>query len=155
MLQRRNLRRKEEQLKHVLILITIDAEIAPREPRYDEDEDMFTGFGRGEVIGLDEDGDKSDAGNDHLWNMNVTGSVEPELRTCELCLEELAIDYFPLRRITSTCEHETEVCLDHLRQYIIAHLMERHVDELTCPSCDERMSNEDVQILGDQELFDA
>ncbi|KAF8864518.1 hypothetical protein BDZ45DRAFT_14305 [Acephala macrosclerotiorum] len=177
-LQRRNLRRKEEQLEHVLVSMSAKAEIVPREPGDHEDEDIITGFKRGgEVVELDEDGD---VGNDHLRDadeaMDEEGiaaslrrvadeterqarlfmePLEPEVRTCQVCLEDLAIDEFPLRTITAACEHEAEVCLDHLRDYILVQLVEHPANELTCPSCHERLLKDDVQLLGDQELFDA
>ncbi|KAE8443975.1 hypothetical protein EG329_001199 [Mollisiaceae sp. DMI_Dod_QoI] len=177
-LQRQNLRREEEQLELALVRISVANGRGYQEvDHHDEDVDNTrSSRSQGandlqEVGDMDVDrlGDMARAALEEMqqvnwqvrnalgetgWPASPTESVESEVRTCQACLEELNISSFPSRNITVTCDHEADICLVDLQEHIRTQLQDTPVTRLTCPSCEERLSNDDVQLWATPEIFD-
>lgn len=72
---------------------------------------------------------------------------------CVVCLEGLGPNNAPQRRITSTCDHEPNVCLSCLTQSIATQFTSKVWDQIDCPSCSARLDHQDVQAFAEAEVF--
>ena len=93
------------------------------------------------------------------------GQYRPKARerqlTCTICFESLPLGDFPADAITSTCllefhriEDESFVCKSCINESIDAQLSVSRPDEVSCPSCKQKMSHQDIQKWTEQEVFD-
>jgi IBR domain, a half RING-finger domain len=93
------------------------------------------------------------------------GQYRPKARvielTCTVCFETLPLDDFPAAPITSTCllefhriEDESFVCKSCINESIDAQLGDAKPDEISCPSCKQRMSHQDIKKWTEEEIFE-
>ena len=81
---------------------------------------------------------------------NVTSSRN---RDCVVCFETLNPGNTPVRRITSSCDHEPDICRLCLATSISTQLDSRVWDQIGCPSCDQRLGYQDVKAFADSSAF--
>ena len=86
------------------------------------------------------------------FNVTIPESSSVQL-DCVVCFEGLGPNNAPQRRITSTCDHEPNVCLSCLRQSIETQFTSRRWDQIDCPSCSARLDHQDIQAFADVEVF--
>ena len=66
---------------------------------------------------------------------------------CLVCFENLDASNTPRRRVTSSCNHEPNVCLTCLCQSIIAQFTGKLWDQIDCPTCSARLGYEGHQDI--------
>jgi hypothetical protein len=76
-----------------------------------------------------------------------------EIRSCEICLDELPIAEFPNRRISTGCNHDPSSCLPCLRASIKSHHENKIWDAISCPECTSRLNYRDIRDFADSETF--
>ena len=81
---------------------------------------------------------------------HVTSSL---LRDCIVCYDTLNILTVPQRRITSTCGHEPDVCRSCLATSISTQFNSKVWDQISCPSCSQRLDFQDVKAFADPDVF--
>ena len=72
---------------------------------------------------------------------------------CIICLETLNADRFLMRKVTSSCKHEPNICLDCLRQSIASQFTGKIWNQICCPSCNERLEYHDIKAFADTVVF--
>lgn len=72
---------------------------------------------------------------------------------CVVCLETLNAQNIPKRKITSTCDHEPDVCKSCLTTSISTQLDSKVWDQIDCPSCGQRLDFRDVKAFADPVVF--
>lgn len=72
---------------------------------------------------------------------------------CSVCLEDLTGSNMPTRRISSTCDHEPNVCRPCLMHSIVTQLDTKIWDHLDCPSCGAHLAHEDVLLFADPATY--
>ena len=80
-------------------------------------------------------------------NSRAAGPTATLLRdeyTCSGCLEYLARNSFPQRRITAKCNHEYDVCLRCLRESLGAQAETKFWQTMDCPECRSRLTFQDI-----------
>lgn len=77
--------------------------------------------------------------------------VAQVIRECEVCLESLTPDTTPQRIVTFACQHEIDTCQQCLVTSLSTQMSEKMWDQINCPSCGERLSSDDVQVLADKQ----
>ena len=87
----------------------------------------------------------------------VTNSIlsiaNPLPRDCVVCLETLNAQNTPKRKITSSCNHEAEVCKSCLMTSIATQFDSKVWDQIDCPSCGQRLDFRDVKAFADPVVF--
>ncbi len=81
--------------------------------------------------------------------------------TCTICFESLSLHAFPTVPITSACllefhraVDESFVCKSCVNESINAQLSTARPDEINCPSCNQRMSHQDIKTWAEDEIFE-
>ena len=85
--------------------------------------------------------------------LSAMDSSHGDLGECVVCDEALINSNTPNRRITLSCQHEPDVCLDCLARSITVQFESKVWDNIDCPSCGDRLAFEDVQAFGTAETF--
>ena len=75
------------------------------------------------------------------------------IRECVVCFEALNLENTPKRRITSSCNHEPDVCIPCLATSISSQLDSRVWDQIGCPTCGQRLDFQDVKAFADSPVF--
>ena len=73
---------------------------------------------------------------------------------CVVCLETLNAQKTPKRKITSSCNHEPDVCKSCLTTWISTQLDSKVWDQIDCPSCGQRLDFQDVKAFADPLVFE-
>lgn len=73
---------------------------------------------------------------------------------CTVCLETLSADRFSTRKVTSSCQHEPNVCLVCLCQSIATQFTGKFWNQICCPSCNERLEYHDIKAFADAVIFE-
>ena len=82
--------------------------------------------------------------------LDVTSSLS---RDCVVCYDTLNTRTVPQRRITSTCGHEPDVCRSCLAMSISTQFNSKVWDQISCPSCSQRLDFQDVKAFADPDVF--
>ena len=72
---------------------------------------------------------------------------------CLVCFEGLNNSNSPSRKITNSCNHSADICLDCLSSSITAQAQSKPLDELNCPICQSRLDHDAMHDFTPQELF--
>lgn len=72
---------------------------------------------------------------------------------CTVCLESFEGDQFPVRRLTSTCDHEPTICLSSLVTSISTQLSSKIWNQINCPDCGVGLEHQDIKDFADDETF--
>ncbi|KAG9245952.1 hypothetical protein BJ878DRAFT_418033, partial [Calycina marina] len=88
----------------------------------------------------------------HLTCQAKTASTEV---TCQVCLEDLAAENFPMGNITHQCAHDDRVCFNCLQQTVDAFIGGGNLSLLVCPieKCAARLSYENVRSFSTEDNF--
>ena len=90
-------------------------------------------------------------------NTNLTKSrpqVQSSLsKDCVVCYETLNTRTIPQRRITSACNHEPDVCKSCLARSISTQITSKVWDQISCPTCSQRLGFQDVKTFADPDVF--
>lgn len=102
-----------------------------------------------------------------LWNKliplrhrdTVTGRYLPAFTIvrdieCSICLQGLSVERFPNLRITSSCNHFSDVCVDCLRQSIASQFAINVWDQIYCPICKQRLGYMDMKTHANPDDFE-
>lgn len=81
---------------------------------------------------------------------HITSSL---FRDCIVCYDALNTQTVPQRRITSTCNHEPDVCRTCLATSISTQFNSKVWDQINCPSCSQRLDFQDVKAFADPDVF--
>ena len=89
---------------------------------------------------------------------SVTAAPTPEVvndlrRDCVVCFETLTAENTPNRNITTSCDHEPDVCTTCLSTSISTQFTSKVWDQIDCPTCGERLGYQDVQEFADSDVF--
>lgn len=77
-----------------------------------------------------------------------------EAPQCNVCYETLDANNTPQQRITSTCQHEPDVCSQCLTTSINTQFSDNVWDQIQCPTCRERLGYHDMQIFAEKQTFE-
>lgn len=83
-----------------------------------------------------------------------TADPTPSRPECTVCLETPGQDKFSERRITASCDHNTDICSDCIARHIEIQLRDKTWNQITCPTCSAVLKFEDVRQLADSETFE-
>ncbi|KAF7898725.1 hypothetical protein EAF00_005171 [Botryotinia globosa] len=64
---------------------------------------------------------------------------------CMACSDKLAPEKFPQTRITSTCAHDPTICSQCLTGYVNCHILNKALDQISCPECPEKVSDAEIE----------
>ena len=85
---------------------------------------------------------------------NSISEVTSDLtRECVVCFEALSPENTPMRRVTSSCNHEPDVCRPCLATSISSQLDSRVWDQIDCPTCGQRLNFQDVKAFADSPVL--
>jgi len=90
---------------------------------------------------------------DTLISVATCMKVNLRPRYCDVCLEDHRADLFPQSPITSTCNHEPDICLPALASHLKVKLEHWPFSKLTCALCPEELSADDMQRWASPETF--
>lgn len=76
-----------------------------------------------------------------------------QVQECVICVETLPIFRFPEAKVTDTCSHESNTCLECVNRHIQSQLESRMWDQLNCPECPALLRYTDVQKVATQATF--
>ena len=79
--------------------------------------------------------------------------TQPQNRDCLVCMESLPLTGFSRDNVTSTCDHEIDVCLFCLSQHISAQFATKVWDQIDCPTCGQRLQFADIQKFAPGSVF--
>lgn len=82
-----------------------------------------------------------------------TSAVVTSPRDCVVCFETLTVENTPKRKITTSCDHEPDVCTTCLSTSISTQITGKVWDQISCPTCGERLGYHDVQEFADSGVF--
>ena len=90
---------------------------------------------------------------------SVTAAPTPEVvndlrRDCVVCFDTLTVENTPNRNITTSCDHEPDVCTICLSTSISTQFTSKVWDQIDCPTCGERLGYQDVQEFADSEVLE-
>lgn len=87
--------------------------------------------------------------------------LEPEdevlfaaVNECRICMETLAPEKFPQRRIASTCAHHPAVCCQCLTKHINIQVQTKASDKILCPECPEKVSDAEIKSYASPEVLE-
>lgn len=80
-------------------------------------------------------------------------SLIEDAPTCIACLEVLTYAITPGRRITNVCDHEPLICIDCLAQSIRSQSESKIWNQVECPTCNARLSYQDVRSFAAEPVF--
>lgn len=86
--------------------------------------------------------------------LQITSNSTPDGPECIVCLETLGQDEFPGAGITTSCDHEADICLQCIARSINIQLREKMWNELACPTCSAVLEFEAVKQFADSETFE-
>ena len=72
---------------------------------------------------------------------------------CSICLQDLPANRFP-KRITGTCDHDSNVCFECLCSSITTQFASKVWNQIECPTCWERLQYMDMKMFADSEVFE-
>ena len=87
-------------------------------------------------------------------NTAPTPEVGNLLRDCVVCFETLTVENTPERKVTTSCDHEPDVCTTCLSTSISTQFTGKVWDRIDCPTCGERLGYQDVQEFASSEVFE-
>ena len=73
---------------------------------------------------------------------------------CPICTEQESLFNFPQRRITSTCTHRPNICLQCVSQSVKVQMETKMWDQLACPLCPELLTFADMQAWASSDDFE-
>ena len=82
---------------------------------------------------------------------HVTSNLSKE---CVVCYDTLTTRTVPQRRITTACNHEPDVCRSCLAMSISTQFNSKVWDQISCPSCRQRLDFQDVKDFADLDVFE-
>lgn len=74
-------------------------------------------------------------------------------KDCATCTETKSVSYFPQARISQTCIHNPNTCLDCLKTSIRVNFETRQWNQIYCPECRALLDHQDVQKFADKDTF--
>jgi DNA-directed RNA polymerase subunit RPC12/RpoP len=74
-------------------------------------------------------------------------SSEPERAECVICADNLPVTKFYAQRTTEDCNHDPQICLDCIRDFIHIGLETKIWTDLRCPECSSNFTHADIQRL--------
>jgi hypothetical protein len=74
-------------------------------------------------------------------------------RECIACMEAFTIDSLPAIHLTPDCVHEPDTCSSCLTQSLDIQIRDQPWDQITCPSCPQRLPYEIVKLLASPAAF--
>ena len=74
-------------------------------------------------------------------------------KDCVVCYETLNARTVPQRKTTSACNHEPDVCRSCLATSISTQFNSKVWDQISCPSCSQRLGFLDVKAFADSDVF--
>ena len=80
-------------------------------------------------------------------------TVSTSLADCVVCYEFLNLQNTPERKITSSCNHEPDICRACLATSISTQMDSKVWDQIDCPTCSQRLNFHDVKAFADSEVF--
>ena len=80
----------------------------------------------------------------------VTSNLSKDCVVCYGTLNERTV---PHRRITSACNHEPDVCRSCLATSISTQFNSKVWDQISCPSCSQRLGFQDVRAFAEPDVF--
>ena len=94
-------------------------------------------------------------GHPPAWLADAINQLEAdEGAQCTVCYEVLDSGSIPERRITSTCQHDPDICKDCLATSITSQFSDKIWDQVSCPSCHERLNYHDMQAFAEKSIFE-
>ena len=81
---------------------------------------------------------------------HLTSTVSKD---CVVCYDPLTTRTVPQRRITTACNHEPDVCRSCLATSISTQFNSKVWDQISCPSCSQRLEFQDVKDFADPDVF--
>ncbi|CAF9943493.1 MAG: hypothetical protein ALECFALPRED_000493 [Alectoria fallacina] len=82
--------------------------------------------------------------------LNVASALPAD---CVVCFETLGPQNTPKRKITSSCNHEPDVCRPCLTTSISTQFNGKVWDQIDCPACGQRLEFQDVKAFADSVVF--
>lgn len=73
---------------------------------------------------------------------------------CTVCFDRLDAFNTPHRRVTTSCIHEPDICLPCLSQSISTQFTSKIWDQVSCPTCNERLHYHDIRAFADSVIFE-
>lgn len=74
-------------------------------------------------------------------------------KECVVCTESRSISHFPIEPPTTRCAHDIDVCSRCLQIWISTSFSSKTWDDISCPTCAERLRIEDVQNFAPAEVY--
>lgn len=74
-------------------------------------------------------------------------------RECTLC-GLVTSSHFPIENVTSSCDHEPDVCSSCLSRTIAVQFQTKVWNHIDCPSCRQRLHHDDVKKFADKATFE-
>ena len=72
---------------------------------------------------------------------------------CPICTEQESLFNFPQRRITSTCTHRPNICLQCVSKSVQVQMEVKMWDQLVCPLCPELLTYSDMKAWANSDDF--
>lgn len=93
------------------------------------------------------------ANNDAVLTDPVSDVANTLPRDCIVCFENLSPQNTPERNVTSSCNHEPDVCRSCLAASISTQFNSKVWDQIDCPTCGQRLEFQDVKAFADSVVF--
>lgn len=93
------------------------------------------------------------ARNDALITTPMPNVANALPRDCVVCFETLSLKNTPKRKVTSSCNHEPEVCRSCITTSISTQFNSKVWDQIDCPTCGQRLDFQDVKAFADSVVF--
>lgn len=74
-------------------------------------------------------------------------------KECTICVESKWALHFPSARISETCAHELDICLECIQNSIRADFDSKQWNEVSCPECNARLDSSAIVKYADAETF--
>lgn len=74
-------------------------------------------------------------------------------KECVVCTDSRSLSRFPSYSPTAQCTHSADVCRRCLRTWISTTFTSKIWDEISCPTCSERLDYEDVREFAPSHIF--
>ena len=78
---------------------------------------------------------------------------QPQPPDCCVCFTALESSTRCNDKVTASCNHETNICRNCLRQSIKSQFESKIWDQINCPSCNQRLTPDDINKHGDREMI--
>lgn len=90
---------------------------------------------------------------DAVLTTPVPNVVNAPPADCVVCFETLGSQNIPKRKITSSCNHEPDICRSCLATSISTQFNSKVWDQIDCPTCGQRLDFSDMKVFADSVVF--